>query len=129
MNLLPWIGLGSALGGTVRYALDQIALGLGQGLFPFSTLFVNLSGSLLIGFLAGCWSGQQIEPDRRHFWMTGVCGGYTTFSAFSLQVLQLIEDGQAIPAGVYAATSVGLGVIGVWVGLSLARRRVKEEKI
>ena len=128
MNLLIWIALGSALGGTGRYALDLIALSLGQGLFPFSTLLINLIGSLLIGFLAGCRSWQQIEPNRWHFWITGICGGHTTFSAFSLQVLQLIEDGQATPAGVYAAMSVGLGVIGVWVGLSLAQKSAKQEK-
>lgn len=124
VNQLIWICLGSAIGGTVRYALDQLSLSLGQGMFPISTLLVNLSGSLLIGYLAGRWAGGKVDPSRWHFWITGICGGYTTFSAFSWQVLELIRDGHATQAGVYAALSVGLGVVAVWVGLSLVQPRL-----
>lgn len=130
MNLL-WIALGSAIGGTVRFALDQLAFQLGAGAFPVSTFVINLSGSLLIGYLAGLWAeggAAGPHPHKWHFWMTGVCGGYTTFSAFSLQLLELIESGHAQLAGFYAAASVGIGLIAVWIGISWATgKRQKEE--
>ncbi len=126
MKSLFWIGLGSALGGTIRFALDQLALSPGAGLFPISTFGINLSGSLLIGYLAGLWAAGGAagpHPYKWHFWMTGICGGYTTFSAFSWQVLAMIEGGHAQAAGFYAAASVGLGLIAVWIGLSLGTSR------
>lgn len=120
---LFWIGLGSALGGSLRYVLDLLAMHFGGGAFPVSTFVINISGSLLIGFIAGLWASGGAagpHPHKWHFWMTGVCGGYTTFSAFSWQVLSLIESGHAQLAGFYAAASVAFGLIAVWVGLSWA---------
>jgi len=124
MHLL-WIALGSALGGCLRHLLDQLALRIGATELPVSTFVINLSGSLLIGYLAGLWSQGGAAPHRYkwHFWMTGVCGGYTTFSTFSWQVFSLIESGHAQKAGFYAAASVGLGLIAVWMGLSGGRAR------
>lgn len=121
MKLLVWIALGSALGGTLRFALDELALWLGVGWFPVATIGINLSGSLLIGYLAGLWADgnvAEIHPHKWHFWMTGLCGSYTTFSAFSWQVLAMIGAGQAQIAGLYASASVGLGLIAVWIGIS-----------
>jgi CrcB protein len=123
MMQLAWVAVGSALGGVLRFALDQLAMQVGWGGFPVSTFVVNLSGSLLIGYLAGIWAvggAAGPHPYKWHFWMTGVCGGYTTFSAFSWQVLALIGGGHAQLAGIYAAASVGCGLIAVWVGLSWA---------
>lgn len=128
---LFWIAFGSALGGTLRFALDQLAVQLGAGAFPVSTFLVNLSGSLLIGYLAGLWAGGGAaapHPHKWHFWMTGVCGGYTTFSTFIFQLLELIEGGHAQLAGFYAAASVGLGLIAVWVGLAWATGRRKRQE-
>lgn len=122
MHLL-WIGLGSALGGSLRYLLDQLAIHAGAGALPVSTLLINLGGSLLIGYLAGLWASGGAaapHPHKWHFWMTGVCGGFTTFSAFSWQVLTMIESGHAQVAGFYAAASVGFGLIAVWIGLTWA---------
>lgn len=129
MMQLFWVGLGSALGGSIRYALDQLAQQAGAGTFPISTFCVNLSGCLLIGALAGLWASGGAagpHPNKWHFWMTGFCGGFTTFSAFSWQVLSLIEDGHAQLAGFYAAASVGLGLIAVWAGLSWSSKWHKE---
>ncbi|MFU8847320.1 MAG: fluoride efflux transporter FluC [Opitutales bacterium] len=126
MKQLGWIALGSGLGGGLRYTLDQFALLLGATTFPVSTLLINLSGSLLIGYLAGLWASGGAagpHPYKWHFWMTGVCGGYTTFSAFSWQVLSLIQGGHAQMAGIYAAASVAFGLVAVWAGLSWAHRR------
>lgn len=125
MRQLFWVGLGSGLGGATRYLLDWVALQGGVGLFPLSTFVINLSGSLLIGYLAGLWAtggAMTPHPYKWHFWVTGVCGGYTTFSTFSCQVLALVEQGEGTLAGAYAAGSVALGLISVWLGLSLAMR-------
>lgn len=133
MMQLAWIALGSALGGVLRYALDQLAMQIGWAVFPVSTFVVNLSGSLLIGYLAGVWASGGAagpHPHKWHFWMTGVCGGYTTYSTFNWQVLELIQGGQAQLAGAYAAASVGGGLIAVWVGLSwsIGRRNEKTKQ-
>lgn len=133
MMQLMWIGLGSGLGGAVRYLLDLLSFQLGGDAFPFSTLVINISGSLLIGWLAGRWAtGGAIAPHpyKWHFWMTGVCGGYTTYSTFSWQLLDMIQNGQGQEAGLYAAGSVGFGLMAVWLGLSMAvkgRTTQKEE--
>ena len=125
MRRLLWLGLGSGLGGCLRYLLDLLALNVGLAAFPVSTFLINVSGSLLIGYLAGVWaSGDALSPRscRWHFWITGLCGGYTTFSTFSWQVLDLIRAGQGTLAGAYAAGSIAFGMLAVWFGLSLAMR-------
>ncbi|MEO0510083.1 MAG: CrcB family protein [Verrucomicrobiota bacterium] len=125
---LLWIALGSALGGTLRFVLDQLVPVMGG--FPVATFAVNLSGSLLIGYLAGLWTRGKAaapHPYKWHFWITGICGGYTTFSAFSWQVLELINLGEAQVAAVYAAGSIISGLCAVAIGLSLARMGIKEK--
>ena len=125
MRQLLWLGLGSGLGGCLRYLLDLLALNVGLAVFPVSTFLINVSGSLLIGYLARVWaSGGALSPRscRWHFWITGLCGGYTTFSTFSWQVLDLVRAGQGTLAGAYAAGSIAFGMLAVWFGLSLAMR-------
>ena len=125
MRQLLWLGLGSGLGGCLRYLLDLLALNVGLAAFPVSTFLISVSGSLLIGYLAGVWaSGDALSPRscRWHFWITGLCGGYTTFSTFSWQVLDLVRAGQGTLAGAYAAGSIAFGMLAVWFGLSLAMR-------
>lgn len=125
MKQLLWIGLGSGLGGSLRYLLDVIAMHVGLGAFPISTFFINVSGSLLIGYLAGLWAtggAATPHPYKWHFWVTGVCGGFTTFSTFSWQVLELVRQGEGTIAGAYAAGSIAFGLMAAWFGLSLAIR-------
>jgi len=125
MKFVPTIALGSGLGGALRYAVDLVSIQAGAGTFPAGTLLANVTGSLLIGWLAGRWAtGGALapHPGRWHFWMTGFCGGYTTFSAFAWQALDMIRQGEAQAAGFYAAASIGLGMIAVWVGLSIGVR-------
>ena len=126
MKLLCWIALGSGLGGACRYALDEWVMLLGADAFPLSTLLINISGSLLIGVLAGRWAAGEAADSatlRWHFWITGLCGGYTTFSTLSWQLLEMMQSGHGQAAGMYAAASVGFGLIAVWLGLSLGMRR------
>jgi CrcB protein len=90
-----WIAIGSALGGVARYACSRaVALRYGET-FPWGTLTVNIAGSAVIGFvaaLAGPDSRVIISPNARQFIMVGLCGGFTTFSSFSLQTLELIRN-------------------------------------
>ena len=114
------IGLGSALGGIARFWLGGLISGhrIGQT-FPTGTLLVNVTGSFLIGFIAALSATEgrfYISPTARQFLMIGVCGGYTTFSSFSLQTLDLTRDGQWLYAGANIMLSVALCLVAVWLG-------------
>jgi len=126
LQQLLWIGLGSGLGGGLRFLLDSLVVLAGLALLPLSTLFINLTGSFLIGYLAGLWAtggAMTAHPYKWHFWITGFCGGYTTFSTFSWHIMALVQKGEGSLAGAYAAGSIALGLIAVWMGLSLAMRK------
>jgi CrcB protein len=114
-----WIGLGSALGGMARYGCSSlIANWIGQG-FPWGTLVVNVVGSFVIGFFATLTGpdGRLLVPsDARQFVMVGLCGGFTTFSSFSLQTLALAQDGEMLRAGLNIGGSVTLCLAAVWLG-------------
>ncbi|MGI9258059.1 MAG: fluoride efflux transporter CrcB [Gammaproteobacteria bacterium] len=114
-----WIGLGSALGGMGRYWFSEaFARAYGEA-FPWGTIFVNVSGSLAIGALATALGPEGkllASSDIRVFLMIGICGGYTTFSSFSLQTLNLLRDGHWLGAGANIMLSVILCVMAVWIG-------------
>ncbi len=114
-----WIGLGSALGGMGRYwCSGVIARAFGET-FPWGTIIVNASGSLIIGFLATLMSPDGrllVPPDARTFLMLGLCGGYTTFSSFSLQTLNLVRDGEWLWATANVLFSLTLCLAAVWLG-------------
>lgn len=90
-----WIAVGSALGGVARYACSRaVALRYGET-FPWGTLTVNVIGSIVIGFIAAVSAPESrimVSPGARNFLMVGLCGGFTTFSSFSLQTLELIRN-------------------------------------
>src|SRR6266513_885244 len=103
------VALGSVLGGCARYLAGVFLQIQAVPGFPWATLFVNVTGSLLIGFYAALTGpdGRVFAGTRqRQFVMTGICGGYTTFSAFSLETFQLLEGGMAQTAFVNIAVSV-----------------------
>lgn len=114
-----WIFLGSGLGGLARWgASGLVATRLGET-FPWGTLTVNLSGSLVIGFFATFTGpeGRWLAPAPfREFFMLGLCGGYTTFSSFSLQTLNLAREGEWARAAANVVLSVALCLLGVWLG-------------
>ncbi|OIR15001.1 putative fluoride ion transporter CrcB [mine drainage metagenome] len=119
MSLYFWIALGSALGGVSRFALSgYVAHHFGET-FPWGTLAVNVIGSFVIGFFAtvtGPDGRFLVGSTGRQFFMTGVCGGFTTFSSFSLQTLALARDGEWLGAGANAAGSLVLCLVAVWLG-------------
>jgi CrcB protein len=118
-----WIALGSALGGMARYACSSLVAGAFGETFPLGTLLVNVIGSFVIGFFAtatGPDGRVLVSPDARQFVIVGLCGGYTTFSAFSWQTLVLVQDGEVVRAGVNVGASVVLCLASVWLGFVAA---------
>lgn len=118
-----WIGLGAALGGMLRYWCSGAAARLGADVFPWGTLFINVAGSMFIGFFAqltGTEGRLLVQPNTRLFVMTGVCGGFTTFSTFSLETLRLLQDREWAYGALNIAASVTLCLLGVWFGHQLA---------
>ena len=114
-----WVGLGSALGGMARYGCSGLAARYMGATFPWGTLIVNVSGSLIIGFLAtlALADGRLlISPDARAFLMIGICGGFTTFSSLSLETLNLARDGEWLWASANVVLSVTLCLVAVWLG-------------
>ena len=112
------VGAGGALGAAGRYGLSLLPY---KGAFPLLTLCTNLLGALLIGFIVGLAGQGRLSPGGTLFWKTGVCGGFTTFSTFSLESLTLLEQGKWLAGGLYMALSVALCVVGVLAGQGLAR--------
>jgi CrcB protein len=118
-----WVAIGGALGTTGRYWLSGLVARLIGETFPWGTLLINLTGSILIGFFAtltGPDGRVFVGSTGRQFVMIGICGGYTTFSSFSLQTLNLMNDSEWFYAGANILLSVALCLIGVWAGYMLA---------
>jgi CrcB protein len=111
MNAYLLVAVGSALGGVLRFWLAAV-MGDKLGAPHLGTVFVNVSGSLLIGFIAAF--GPM--PFMRQLFLVGVLGGYTTFSAFSLQTLELAHEGKWAVAGANVGLSVVLSLFAVWLG-------------
>ena len=117
------IALGGALGSLARYWVSEaLALALGPA-FPWGTLIVNITGSFLIGLAAGGSIGGTrtlAVPFVRHFVMVGICGGYTTFSAFSLQTVSMLQTGDVGRASLNVAASVTTCLAATWAGYLFA---------
>ena len=112
------VGLGGALGAMGRYGISLLPL---KSAFPWLTLLTNVLGALVIGFVVGVTADNTASPNTVLFWKTGVCGGFTTFSTFSLETLRLLEGGQTGAGLLYAGASVVLCVAGVYIGELLGR--------
>jgi CrcB protein len=114
-----WVGLGGALGSVARYWLSGLVAERWVTAFPWNTLAVNVSGSFVIGALAA-WAEPEgrwlASPSARQLLMVGICGGYTTFSSFSLQTLNLMRDREWLYAGGNILLSVVLCLLAVWLG-------------
>jgi fluoride exporter len=116
------IAVGGALGSMARYATGvYVGRWLGAE-FPWGTLLINIIGSFLIGVFAESfalrWDASQ---STRVFLVVGICGGYTTFSTFSLDVVTLLNRGEALAAGAYIVASAVLGVLALYAGLHAMR--------
>jgi len=119
-----WIAIGGAIGSMARYGIGGLVSNKFGETFPWGTLVVNISGSFVIGILGAVTTPKgKMSPQSRVFatqlLITGVCGGYTTFSSFSLQTLNLLRDREWLYAGGYILLSVLLCMIAVWLGYLL----------
>lgn len=118
------VAVGGALGSVARFWMTGFMTGLTGPRYPWGTLMINIAGSFVIGLVAGF----ALTPDRvglhptvRIFLMTGICGGFTTFSAFSLQALELWQAGEIAASLAYMIGSVVMCVIATWAGWALGR--------
>jgi len=114
------ISLGAVLGANVRYLVGLYAVERFGAAFPYGTLFINVSGCLVIGFfLTLGYERLTLPPVVRLFFATGFLGAYTTFSTFSYETAALVRQGAYFPALIYVAASVVGSMVGVFVGIVL----------
>jgi CrcB protein len=121
MKIILAIGAGSFIGGVFRYLVSVVIQSRIPTTFPYGTLGVNFIGCLLIGLVFGMADRGNLDLGWRLFLATGVIGGFTTFSAFSLETVLMIRDGQYLYASAYVALSVLLGLAATIVGISVIK--------
>ena len=112
------VAAGGALGAVCRYAISLIPY---KGGLPLLTLATNLLGALLIGFIVGAAQAQAFPQTAVTFLKTGFCGGFTTFSTFSLEAFELLDRGEKLYAAVYIVLSAAGCILGVWAGMHAAK--------
>jgi len=122
MNLL-FVAIGGAIGSVARYLIQSLIGHYAGSSFPYGTLIVNITGSVFMGLLIG-WLGRMMPGHTQSihlFVAVGVLGGYTTFSTFSLESVNLLEEGRWMAMSLYIVSSVVLSIGGLLVGLRLMR--------
>ncbi len=123
LRIILVVGVGAAIGGVLRLLVTQaVILRAGAAYAPAATVFINVSGSFLIGLVIESAAVRaDLSPLWRYFLATGILGGYTTFSTFSFEALTLASGGLIPLAVLYAGGSVALGVAGAFAGMAAAR--------
>jgi CrcB protein len=123
MNQILLIGIGGGVGAMLRFLMVSGVAKLPVGDFPFAILSANILGSFLMGVLAGAGAEHwpQLTPEMRAFIGVGLLGGFTTFSAFSLDLVTMVQRNEMVPAFIYMVSSVTLSVIALAIGMSLMR--------
>lgn len=118
------VAIGGALGSVARFWVSGLVAQRVGETFPWGTIIINITGSFLIGLIFGLTRAPEgrwlASPNTRIFFMVGICGGYTTFSSFSLQTLTLAQEGQWLRAGANAGLSVAACFAAVWLGYFVA---------
>ncbi|HTA81871.1 MAG TPA: fluoride efflux transporter CrcB [Bacteroidia bacterium] len=116
LKSITLIGLGGAIGSILRFVLTTKIEGRFQpASFPYGTLIINVTGCFAIGLIYALSTKVNIAPEWRGFLATGICGGYTTFSAFSYQNIKLMEEGHLSQAFIYIAVSVLVGLLATFI--------------
>jgi|SRR5690554_931389 len=122
LKTLLIVGLGGGIGSAFRYLTFVWTDKYVQTSFPWATFLVNVIGCLIIGILIGLFTKHQVENSTlKLLFVTGFCGGFTTFSAFALENIKLFQSGNSLLALLYIALSVILGVLAVWTGMMITK--------
>lgn len=116
MRNFVYVALGGALGAVCRYLVSRLT----DASFPLGTLTVNLLGSFLIGIFVGFVNRGWLSPEMKLLLVTGLCGGFTTFSTFANEALAMLKAGDAVLMALYVGLSVALGIVAVYAGLYLS---------
>ncbi|MBX7109342.1 MAG: fluoride efflux transporter CrcB [Chitinophagales bacterium] len=121
-KLVLIVGVGGFLGTVARFLSQQLVYKLYPVVFPYGTLAVNLTGCFLIGvFYAMAEKNNLLSPEWRLFLTTGFCGGFTTFSAFTYEGVQMMDNKDYLYLGIYAAVSVAAGIAATYLGIWLTK--------
>jgi fluoride exporter len=122
MPLILWIAAGGAVGSSLRHFMNVLVGRVMGDAFPWHTLIINVTGSFVMGLVVALMAFRwNVSNEMRAFLTTGILGGYTTFSAFSLDFAVLVERKAYVLAGAYAAGSVLLSLVAIFAGLALMR--------
>lgn len=121
MRIIILIGIGSFIGGVLRYLTTLFVQSKFLSTFPYGTLTVNILGSLIIGIVFGLSEKANLSPEWRLFFAAGICGGFTTFSAFSFETMSMLQDGQYFYGLSYIGLSILFGLLAVFLGISLIK--------
>jgi CrcB protein len=120
--MLVLIGIGGAIGAISRYLMGGFVHRLTPSLFPYGTFAVNVTGCLIFGLIAGVDASRLVlGPGGRAFLLIGVLGGFTTFSSFSFETVELARSGQLLQAGANIGGQVVLGLVALWLGYVVGR--------
>lgn len=122
-GVVLWVALGGAIGSSLRYIFSMLLQEQSSSGFPYGTLTVNLIGCFLIGILVGFSIHKPgfISENAKFFLATGLCGGFTTFSAFSAETFALLDKGDLLTAGIYVGVSIVAGLLLTGAGIILVR--------
>ncbi|WP_119391763.1 fluoride efflux transporter CrcB [Taklimakanibacter lacteus] len=122
MALTLWVGIGGAIGAILRHFLNIVIARVSGSDFPWHTMLINISGSFAMGLLIALMAQRwNVSNELRAFLTIGILGGYTTFSAFSLDFAFLVERKAYMLAGAYALGSVVISLVAIFIGLALGR--------
>jgi CrcB protein len=121
IKILLLIGSGGFIGSIFRYLISQSVQNKFLSSFPYGTMSVNIIGSLLIGVVYGLVEKGNLSPEARLFLATGILGGFTTFSAFTLDALNLLQEGLWLESISYILLSVVLGVVSAFLGIFIIK--------
>ncbi len=121
LKILLLIGSGGFAGSVLRYMLSQAVQNKFLSSFPYGTMSVNIIGSLFIGVVYGLAAKGNLSPEARLFLATGILGGFTTFSAFTMDALNLLQEGLWLESVSYVLVSVVLGVVAAFMGIFIIK--------
>ncbi|HRG18664.1 MAG TPA: fluoride efflux transporter CrcB [Flavobacterium lutivivi] len=121
LKTIFFIAIGGAVGSILRFLVSQIVSKFWTGNFPLATFTVNVLGCFMIGFFVGITTKNNLDNGLKWLLITGLCGGFTTFSTFSMENITLLQNNHFTTAFVYVISSVIISILSVWLGLFLSK--------